>query len=630
METRRRQRQSTDAKPVKVDFKRHQEVLINPPHRASTLVDSSLVRVTQLIIIVGSLWLVYSIYALNTVIPSFTSSNIRGSNADNVKTNLHAAMDLQPAQEQITSIRNEFYDRYGGKDESLAMLKRGLKTFSKKSTSTTNDGVFAYESLRGTALRLLSVLIQHEQQQDDAHARAQFIFSFGGYSVTVGRGNHFSQSFPFVFQSITKPLLESIGIDLIIRNNAIGGIPSFPYGWCLPNFLGKDSHGISWDYGMNEGNGGMGLESYIRHGLSSMDISSPLFVMVDTKKTRMDVLQYYVEKGFLVDPLALGKGDAVTKELLNLPEEKRPKGLIGWNEWGAPFGAPGQSSWHPKKMEHELMGWMLAMYFAESVEVAVGIMESEVGWRDNVIHNEVHDDRKLPRPMLDASSTSDSSLLHGVQTDGSEGWGMPQVSCRTSFLPNVSGTMESIVVSGMIKDDEAMINPRNDALFDKGWVMDIGKVERETKAKVNKYGGLGYIDMKTALYGIPSSGILKLWLPYEGSGIVNSGNQAADYFKSVVLCEVNEKRGAKECNVLSDLQIVIDEVIVPKDQIHQVHGVASYLDKNICIQANVPTSANISSKDGSIGLDVEVQVINSDITRENGACSISHVIWQNK
>jgi hypothetical protein len=117
---------------------------------------------------------------------------------------------------------------------------------------------------------------------------------------------------------------------LIVRNSAIGGIPSFPYGWCLPNFLGEDSNGISWDYGMNEGNGGEGLESYLRNGLSSIRSiqhdddnavllqSSPMFVMVDMKKTRMNVLQYYVDNGYLTDPLALGRAsDAVKKEWLD-------------------------------------------------------------------------------------------------------------------------------------------------------------------------------------------------------------------------------------------------------------------------------------------------------------------------
>ena len=68
------------------------------------------------------------------------------------------------------------------------------------------------------------------------------------YSVTVGRGNYFSQSFPFVMQTKLEPLFNALKIELEVRNAAIGGVPSFPYGWCLENFWGLDADVVSWDY----------------------------------------------------------------------------------------------------------------------------------------------------------------------------------------------------------------------------------------------------------------------------------------------------------------------------------------------------------------------------------------------
>ena len=69
-----------------------------------------------------------------------------------------------------------------------------------------------------------------------------FKIAFGGYSVTVGRGNYFDQSYPFVMERILKDPMKMLGIDLDVRNAAIGGIPSFPYGWCLKNFLGSGAY----------------------------------------------------------------------------------------------------------------------------------------------------------------------------------------------------------------------------------------------------------------------------------------------------------------------------------------------------------------------------------------------------
>ena len=162
--------------------------------------------------------------------------------------------------------------------------------------------------------------------------------------------------------------------------------------------------------------------------------------------------------------------------------------------------------------------------------------------------------------------------------------------------------------------------------------MDVGQVERETKLKVQKYGGLGYIDMKTALYGIPSSGALKLWLPYEISStrpVQSTGDvQARTYFNSVVLCEVNEKRGDKECSMVSDLAFRVGGTLVSKADITQINTVASYLKKDICIRLEIPKEAKLSARGAEYGLPVDIAVSRADVSRENGACSLSHVIWE--
>ena len=150
--------------------------------------------------------------------------------------------------ESIRSIRDTFAKRYGGQDEAYKMLSRGIKTFGD-------------ESKRKLAVQHTAKRILRAAASDDP----TFVASFGGYSVTVGRGNMFNQSFPFIMESVLKEPLKKLGVDLVVRNAAIGGIPSFPYGWCLSNFLGEDSDLVSWDYSMNEGNDATGLESYIRH-----------------------------------------------------------------------------------------------------------------------------------------------------------------------------------------------------------------------------------------------------------------------------------------------------------------------------------------------------------------------------
>ena len=144
------------------------------------------------------------------------------------------------------------------------MLRLGIRTFHQ----------YERAMIDRTALRRLGASAAPEK-------RRNFVVSFGGYSVTVGRGNLFCQSSPFVVRRILGELVNDLlGVDLIARNAAIGGIPSFPFGWCLPNFLGEDSDLVSWDYGMNEGNRDQGLEGYICQAMNSM-LKSPIIMVLD-------------------------------------------------------------------------------------------------------------------------------------------------------------------------------------------------------------------------------------------------------------------------------------------------------------------------------------------------------------
>ena len=108
---------------------------------------------------------------------------------------------------------------------------------------------------------------------------------------------------------------------------------------------------------MNEGNVADGLEGYLRNSFMLNRVVSenpPMFMMLDQKYGRKNVLKKYAEFGHFPDSIAVSKGDIVPKKYLEISEDERPTGYQNWNEWGAPAGSPGQSSWHPKYMEHEL------------------------------------------------------------------------------------------------------------------------------------------------------------------------------------------------------------------------------------------------------------------------------------
>lgn len=526
------------------------------------------------------------------------------------------AASLSQIKSKIKSIRSEFHERYGGEEEAEAMLGRGILTMNDSKEEET-------KAIRHTAERILRAL-----------ANGTFTMSFGGYSVTVGRGNLFSQSYPFVLQTILKSVFQDLTLDLVVRNSAIGGIPSFPYGWCLPNFLGTDSDVVSWDYGMNEGNGAEAFESYLRQSVTGLN-KRPMMIMLDTKKNRVNLLKSYKKNGVLLDSIAVGRTEIIKKEYLEMDEEKRPSGFQKWNEWGAPRGSPGQGPWHPKKKEHEMIGWILAIHFLDALDLAVHIMQSDEKIRiEDIEHKKV---TSLPKPEANQQrgipEATVPHLLYGIKSEGNEDeWNMDTVSCRTSFLPNIEGELSSIITAGITEDTGDDLQSRDDEQYNQGWVLDVGHLERETKRKVQKFGGLGYIDMKNALYGIPESGALRLTLPHEGPRHTDHDhNHSSDmianhWFESLVFCEVNEKRGDKECKPETDLAFTVGGV---ESSATQINSAASYLKKPVCISVNIPEDASISEgENGGIQLRVDVVVSNKNVNRSDGACSISHVIWQ--
>lgn len=268
---------------------------------------------------------------------------------------------------------------------------------------------------------------------------------------------------------------------------------------------------------------------------------------------------------------------------------------------------------------------------------------------------------KFSKPIshvLPANDAEVTKLLFGHPTDNDE-YFMKELSCRTSFLPATDHgkTLTSVLVSGMAERDlDIMIDRTNDH-YKKGWVLDVSKVERDTKRKVERCGGLGYIDMKIALYGVPDSGKLRLWLPFEGPSHDHhdhendnkpSDTTARHWFDDFIICEANEKREAKACHLDQDMEIVVGGTIVTS--INPIKGAAEYLKRTTCVNVGVPEAAKVTALgdvrttegkalsredkskfgtygDDALGLVVDVTA-KASVTLTDGACCLSHIVWE--
>jgi hypothetical protein len=247
-----------------------------------------------------------------------------------------------------------------------------------------------------------------------------------------------------------------------------------------------------------------------------------------------------------------------------------------------------------------------------------------------------------------------TSILFGEQeSNSSSRWRMNPVQCRTSFEPILSGDLSSIAVSGSVGEDLNIMLPKSKMFYNRGWVLDLSDGEKQAKRKLDVFGGLGYVDRKKAYYGIFPSGRIRFLLPYESKQERKQkpivGDKATDWFKSIVVCEVNEKRDAGACETEKDLSLIVGGANVTNAVMMDAPGTL-YLGKKLCLYIPVPNDAILTSRnelkknettklklppdqihakrDEKVGLALELSINNRHILLRDQACSVSHVVWE--
>lgn len=504
-------------------------------------------------------------------------------------------------------LRDQFANLYGGERAARVVLEQATTVFN----------------VNHTACRI----------QDAVTNKRPFTISFGGYSVTTGRGNYHLQSYPNVLERQLTTIFELAGTTLRVRNAAIGGVPSFPYGWCMDAFFGEDVDVLSWDFSMNEAGGDpTGLEAYLRHALHRK--KHPMVIVKDTHLAvqRRELIERYQDT--LLDPIIVHT-DPATDYFLSLPELERPPGFQAWRQFGAPHGAPGQSGHHPGVKEHEFIAWVLAMHFLNALEIVVQSTRLECRPQNRP--------QPLHPPNGTTAATPWQSLLYGEE-GGDNIWKMNTIGCRTSYDPIVKGNLSDSVVSGGVGQELNVMLPKSKMYYNKGWVLDLSDPEKQAKRNLDRFGGLGYVDAKRAYYGIFASGTLSLFLPYEKQLLPSPDihSRASDFFKSIVVCEVNEQRGSGACNSIQDVRYTVGEANATKVSAIDAGG-ALYLGKKICLHVVVPDTARLScakldahgrydlvesQECDQVGVTLGINVINRHINRRDDACSVSHVVWE--
>mmetsp|Transcript_64707 Transcript_64707/g.76618 ORF Transcript_64707/g.76618 Transcript_64707/m.76618 type:complete len:416 (+) Transcript_64707:592-1839(+) len=364
-----------------------------------------------------------------------------------------------------------------------------------------------------------------------------------------------------------------------VINAAIAESTSLPFACCLDEILGTDDGGIDaigWDWSANEAAAGAteGFEAFVRRmGVLN---GRPMLIVKDDYKlgsSRRELLRRLVREsdgggGAVVprDTMVVHTDPATRPFFQNVCQEDLTPGLMDWGEYGTPANAREKARRNPTVREHELIAWVVVMHFLSALElIAAGEVEERSG-------KEMEDDVRdclLPPPVTlsatSAMSPSLQSLLYGSPTEDG-GYRFPPLKCQTSFTPLLSSSknkLSRVILSGTSDaDDIDILLPWGPMYYHQGWVYGLSERDRNSHQNINRFGHLGFKDMRRAYFGVGASGPLTLFLPVamHNDTTAVTGHvpvAAVDYITSVTLCGVDGVKAEKGCHVERDLNVTV-------------------------------------------------------------------------
>jgi len=127
--------------------------------------------------------------------------------------------------------RNEFFKIHITEDEKSPPAKDGWAFISKK------------------GLNMFAKKLLHSMMSND-----EFYFIMGGHSAAAGHGNNFHQTYMMELANIMEPVMHKLGVRLIVRNLAMGGLGTTHYSLGASTLYGETDV-MYWDSGMTEKSG---------------------------------------------------------------------------------------------------------------------------------------------------------------------------------------------------------------------------------------------------------------------------------------------------------------------------------------------------------------------------------------
>ncbi|KAG7356197.1 hypothetical protein IV203_000883 [Nitzschia inconspicua] len=120
--------------------------------------------------------------------------------------------------------------------EDLSNMNEPPEKYGKKGDQG-NGGWTTRRSFDGLVRRLLHAMMTQDT----------FTVVMGGHSAAVGQGNHFRQSYMMQFHKVMYPVFARLGVKLITRNMAQGGLGTIQAGLGSGSIYGDEVDLLLWD-----------------------------------------------------------------------------------------------------------------------------------------------------------------------------------------------------------------------------------------------------------------------------------------------------------------------------------------------------------------------------------------------
>jgi len=297
----------------------------------------------------------------------------------------------------------------------------------------------------------------------------RFVVAIGGHSSAAGHGNFFNESYAFAMERQLKPVFAAAGIELVVRNHAMGGTGCVPSAYCIGTVYGTDLDAIGWDFGMTDGRNIDHGELYFRQAVlqtvaaQGPRSSPPLMLLAhNTDNQREELVRHYRFAGFEVAGIRTNMATDLCprtegpEHAMTLPHALRYiecADSVAWEDCkaqrydctqvcGPEAGkvCHGQVSWHPGWRYHQLKGDLLATPFLEALSDAARRYQRHTMDVGPNLDPEAYtvpafpDERPLPDPLVcgkEGQSSVDAALCSVA------------LSCATSFEPRLgAGPLE--------------------------------------------------------------------------------------------------------------------------------------------------------------------------------------------